>query len=134
MKAKWSINKFRKGRLVQAVALLFLFHTAVDLLAPQFCSEEPINMSVNQHFSTPEESVIEQTPPFIAAMPGESDEEPTPVPCQDEDCFCCCTHVMASFGFVNPAKADLKLLSDTQRDLSIPSAPPNNPYHPPRFA
>ena len=133
MKSGWHIGKLRKGRLVRAIALLFLFHTGVDLLFPQLCSEEPVNMAVNQ--SVPREAVNDETSALVAvSMPNDSGEDQPSDPPRDEDCFCCCTHVMASPGFVNPGNAELKLPTSSQQDLSVLSAPPNNPYHPPRSA
>lgn len=136
MKSDWNIGKLRKGRLVRAVALLFLFHTAVDLVFPQFCSEEPVNIAINQSLPVSKAATIDETDALVAAsLPNDSDDrQPSDAPPRDEDCFCCCTHVMASHGFVNPENVELKLPAKAQPDISILSAPPNNPYHPPRFA
>lgn len=136
MKSHWNISKMKKGRLVRAVALLFLFHTGVDILFPQLCSEEPVNIAIHQSSPASEEAGIDETSALVAAsLPAESDgQQPSDAPPRDEDCFCCCTHVMASPGFVNPENAELKLPSGSQQEISILSAPPNNPYHPPRSA
>lgn len=136
MKSGWDIGKLRKGRLVRAVALLFLFHTAVDLVFPQFCSEEPVNLAINQSSPVLKEASIDETSaPVAASLPNESDDQqPSDAPPRDEDCFCCCTHVMASYGLVNPQRVEVKLPTSSPRNLSILSAPLNNPYHPPRFA
>ncbi len=135
MKSDWNIGKLRKGRLVRAVALLFLFHTAVDLVFPQFCSEEPVNLAINHSSPVSKEASLHETPATVgASLPNDSDRQPSDTPPRDEDCFCCCTHVMASHGFVDPDNAELKLPTGAQPDISILSAPPNNPYHPPRIA
>src|SRR5688572_7814488 len=134
MKTRWSISTLKKGRLVKAVALLFLFHTGVDLLLPQLCSEEPVNLTAAQSLITHRTVSDEVFTRLNLAAPSDSqDQEPSETP-QDEDCFCCCTHVMASQGFGNPASAELGLATNLRLNLSILSAPPDNPYHPPRFA
>ncbi len=131
----WTISKLGKGRLVRAVALLFLFHTGVDLLFPQLCSEEPVNMAVNQSLPVHKETIYDDTSALVAvSLPNDSGEERRSDPPRDEDCFCCCTHVMASRGFVNSENAELKVPTGSQPDTSIFSAPLNTPYHPPRFA
>ena len=61
MKSGWNIGKLRKGRLVRAVALLFLFHTGVDLLFPQLCSEEPVNITINQSLPVSKEAINDET-------------------------------------------------------------------------
>ncbi len=135
MKSGWNISKLGKGRLVRVVAFLFLFHTGVDLLFPQLCSEEPFNITVNQSLFGSRETVSDETSAIVtASLPYESQEEQRPDQPREEDCFCCCTHVMASRGFVNPQNAELKVLASSPQDISVPSAPINNPYHPPRFA
>ena len=136
MKSHWNISKMKKGRLVRAVALLFLFHTGVDLIFPQLCSEEPVNITINQSLPVSREASSDATSATVAvAMPYESEQEQREdTPPRGEDCFCCCTHVMASHGFVNPGNAELNLPTGSQQDISILSASPNNPYHPPRFA
>ncbi|HXD29503.1 MAG TPA: hypothetical protein VN643_00200 [Pyrinomonadaceae bacterium] len=135
MKSGWHIGKLRQGRLVRVVALLFLFHAGVDLLFPQLCSEEPVNIAFQQSFPVCGETPNDETSVLVAvSLPTDSGEDRPTDPTREEDCFCCCTHVMASPGFVNPNNAELKLPTHSQPNSSILSAPPNNPYHPPRFA
>ncbi len=136
MKSGWHIGKLRKGRLVRVIALLFLFHAGVDLLFPQLCSEERVNLAVNQSLPASKETINDETSaPVAVTLPGDSQEgQPPDQQPRGEDCFCCCTHVMASHGFVDLESAELKLPTSPPKDISILSAPPNNPYHPPRFA
>jgi hypothetical protein len=76
-------------------------------------------------------------PSITVANPlGASHKQPSqssePVPAND-DCFCCCTHVLPGHFFevtrllVTPARADLK-------HTALPSAPSQAPFHPPRSA
>ncbi|MGH9906586.1 MAG: hypothetical protein ACRD8U_13505 [Pyrinomonadaceae bacterium] len=136
MKSRWNIGKLRKGRLVRAVALLFLFHTGVDLLFPQLCSEEPVSGAIGQVLPVSKEATGDVTPSIVAVSVNDGFEEKQreEQPPRDEDCFCCCTHVMASGGFVNAESVDLKQPTNSRQNISILSVPPDNPYHPPRFA
>ncbi|HYJ84868.1 MAG TPA: hypothetical protein VEW46_02270 [Pyrinomonadaceae bacterium] len=135
MKSGWNISRFGKGRLVRAIALLFLFHTGVDLLFPELCSEEPVTITVNQSLPGSNETVNDETSGLVAeSLPTDSREDRRSDPPRDEDCFCCCTHVVPSQAYSNPGDAELKLPNSMQQEISILSAPPNNPYHPPRFA
>ena len=117
------------------VALLFLFHTGVDLLFPQLCSEEPVDIAISQSLPVTEETTIDEAyAPVAVSLPKDSREDQRPDPQHsDEDCFCCCTHVMPSPLFVAPGDADPGLMTSRDQNTSIPAAPPNNPYHPPRF-
>jgi hypothetical protein len=141
MKSHWSIGELRKGQLVRVVALLFLVHAGVDMLFPQLCSEEAVNVTMSQSSTVAKAASrkvskaanIEASPQIVAAAPYDSEEREESTP-RDEDCFCCCSHVMASPRFVNPDTSELKLPARSQLDIAIPSVPLNNPYHPPRFA
>ena len=132
----YNIGKFSKGRLVRAVALLFLLHTGADLVFPQFCSEEPAGIAMNQSFVATNEAKSNYQS-FAIGLPSsnESGENPRREdPPRDEDCFCCCTHVMPSPLFVDPSIADANLGTSIQPNVSIAPAPLNTPDHPPRSA
>ncbi len=126
------IRTLAKGRLVRAVALLFLLHAGVDLAFPQLCSEEPIAVVTNQSQDVAD-YLSESLSAFQASKESSQDQHPQDRP-SEEDCFCCCAHVMPSPPFVNPGAADLNLGRDVLPDLSVPAAALNPPYHPPRFA
>ena len=120
-------------RLFRATALLFLLYTGVDLVFPQICSEEPVGAATKQ--SVPASSGINADFRLAVDVSKESrHEQNSEVPCRDEDCFCCCAHVMPSPLFVEPSVADSNLGNGINRNLSLISAPLNTPDHPPRFA
>jgi hypothetical protein len=132
----WSIGKLRKGRLLRVVAVLLLLHAGGDLAFPELCSEEPFGAGLSQAFelSSRANSNESSLALAVAASRESKDEErPDPYP-QDEDCFCCCTHVMPSASFVAPKDAEEGSTISSRQNSSIPSTPPNRPYHPPRFA
>lgn len=136
MSSSWNIGKFGQGRLVRVIALLFLIHAGADLVFPQLCSEEPLGLTINQAFAATEESNISyQAAAGRFRGSNESGENPrreeSP---REEDCFCCCTHVMPSSLFVDSSVVDANLGKSFQPHLSIISAPLNTPDHPPRFA
>jgi hypothetical protein len=136
MNSAWNIGKLRKGRLLRAVALLFLIHTGVDLFFPELCTEEPFSAGLTQSLALPSPANSKERSPAVTGAPsGESkDEQRSDPQHRDEDCFCCCAHVMPSPLFVTPDNAELVLMVSKDQNTSIPAAPPHNPYHPPRFA
>ena len=136
MKTGYSISKFSKGRLVRTVALLFLLHTGADLVFPQLCSEEPVGIAMNQPVVATSEAKSNYQS-FAIGLPSSNQSSEMPGsedPPRDEDCFCCCTHVMPSPLFVDPGVADANLGKSIQPNVSLASAPLNTPDHPPRFA
>jgi hypothetical protein len=126
----------RHGRLVRAVALFFVLFTAGDIALPQyFCGGEEIG-------GLPLTSVIASTevgdsgtdraavPAPEAPLPGQdSDQAP-----HEEDCFCCCAHVLPGMAFNTSAAGELRTPQPPLEQQSLPSPPLSLQYHPPRFA
>ena len=122
-------------RLFRATALLFLLYTGVDLVFPQICAEEPVGAATTQSFERSGEvkTANRSTVASFGTSEGTRNQQGSEVPCRDEDCFCCCAHVMPSPLFVEPSTADSNLGKGLRPRLSIISAPLNTPDHPPRF-
>jgi hypothetical protein len=135
MKLALNICEFRRSPLVRVIAMLFLLHSAVDMLFPQLCNgEEPFGGSFNITWlvATNDAEVGK-----AFAVDGSSelpDDQRSDPQHRDEDCFCCCTHVMPSAVFASPDDAELVLSRSTVARIFIPSAPSDNPDHPPRSA
>lgn len=135
MKLALNSREFRRSQLWRVIAILFLLHSGVDMLFPQLCNEEE---SFGGSFSSTWLVATDDTETGKAlAVDGSSqfpDDQPTDRQHRDEDCFCCCTHVMPSAVFASPDDAELVISTSTVPRIFIPSAPPDNPYHPPRLA
>ena len=134
MKSRWNIGRLRKGRLLKVVAMMFLLHTGVDLFFPELCTEEPFGAALTQTVTPSHAAKIEGFAAGVVADFNQSKEqEPSEPKHRDEDCFCCCAHVMPSPLFVNPESAELRLPDSSPPNVLILSTPLPNPYHPPRF-
>ena len=130
-----------KEKLFRGIVILFLIYPAVELAYPEFCGESAVSIlggrsvvlaahqlpSASTSASTAE-SVTRNSERSLPQLPRDND-----VP-DDEDCFCCCAHVMPSPLFVNPETSALAVLSGLQPRVSIPTASLGAPYHPPRSA
>lgn len=128
-------RKSKCRRLFRATALLFLIYTGVDLIFPQICCEEPVGAATTQSFALYGEvkTANRSTVASFDTSEESRNQQGSEVPCRDEDCFCCCAHVMPSPPFVEPGAADSNLGKGIGPRLSIISAPLNTPDHPPRF-
>jgi hypothetical protein len=135
MKLALNIRELQKTQLLRVIAMLFLLHSGVDMLFPQLCNDEEIvggSFSRTVIMSANEGEVM---PAFVADDPtGLPDDQRSDQQHRDEDCFCCCAHVMPSPVFANPDDAELLISTSTLPRVFIPSAPSDNPYHPPRSA
>lgn len=124
----------RHGRIVRAVALFFVLFTGADIAMPQyFCGGEEIGglpltsviASTEAGESSTDRSAIPEAP-----LPGQDSDQ---VP-HEEDCFCCCAHVLPGMAFNATAAGELKTPQPPLEQDSLPSPPLPLQYHPPRFA
>ena len=136
MKSGWNISKLRKGSLLRVVVVLLLLHAGVDLAFPELCTEEGYGAGLSRTLDLSSRTNRTDGLRLVAAATSsDSKDEPRSDPDsqpRDEDCFCCCTHVMPSPLFIAPVNAEPGLLANRHQDTNIAAPPPNNPYHPPR--
>lgn len=106
---------------VRVVAVLFLLFACADLAFPEICSEDNARLLPQQTATT--------------SFPhGDDSGEPQPHRSSTEDCFCCCSHIVSS-SFESSLGA-LAILSSSDPGVapSIPLAPLQLLFHPPRLA
>jgi len=66
--------------------------------------------------------------------PGDSgNDQPSRSPLTDDDCFCCCSHILPSPA-LSVGVSGVKPPAARPSDSSLPSAPPRSTFHPPRLA
>ena len=128
----------RSRRLRRSLAVLLLSFAVFDLvivdtLFPQLCKDK----QVLHLFSTPIESTEAAINESVAITNHESqpsrDSIPSSTPSStEEDCFCCCSHIVLGYAVnaVAPLARPGVIIS---LDGILPSAPPQDTYHPPRF-
>ena len=127
-------NARRRTQLLRAVAMLFLVQAGAELLFPELCQEEgTMSRSViAAHVSKDKVALA-----FVVAVSSSPESRDNQIPDhenRDEDCFCCCTHVMPSPVFDPPENLVLKTQDGSPENVFIPTAPTRSPYHPPRSA
>lgn len=122
-------NLIRPNRLYRALAIFFLIFTAIDLTFPSLCQADeptdPCATAVQPDASKTDNHFVGLSDPSAPTnSPAEHSEF-------EEDCFCCCSHIIPSphigvaESFRQPRVAPATL-------ASLPAAPPHNTYHPPR--
>ncbi len=132
-----SIRK-RHGRLVRAVAVFFLLYTAADIALPQyFCAGEAAGLPDVAVASTVSAGGAHNPADSDAAVSDASDSQPgrpeQEAP-HEEDCFCCCAHVLTVMAFKAAENAELKSQPSSPEERSVLSPSLPLQYHPPRFA
>lgn len=104
--------------MVRAVAFLFLVITGIDLAVPRLCGEE--------------NAPLFRVHSFAATFDGPQDQQAPALP--TEDCFCCCSHVIATGVHASLTSLALLTASDTSAVSRIPLPPGQLHFHPPRIA
>lgn len=122
---------------MRGLAVFFLLFTGADLLLPQyFCGEGEIGgvtiMTASASAASEPDGGARFTIPSTPA-----DHQPTETPDKaphDEDCFCCCAHVLPTFAFATVGTFELNLPSAPPAEDHLQSPPLRGTYHPPRIA
>lgn len=118
-RASKSLNKLFSGRFARFIVILFLAYAAVDIANPQLCNDEFAPSSV-----------------LLAANVDDSEKneqpEHPPAPHSEDDCFCCCTHVLPGLTTHPNGASDVVSQGLTLTPQSVTSAHLMALYHPPR--
>ena len=120
----------RHGRLVRAVAVFFVIFSVADITLPQyFCAGEEIGGLPLSAMNAREAAGLGAETGTGAPSPGRDSEAP-----HEEDCFCCCAHVLPGLAVTPVVAAELRSQQPPLGLDSLPSPPLPLQYHPPRFA
>ena len=126
-----NMNRRRHGRIVRAVALFFVLFTVADITLPQyFCGGEEIGGLPLASAAASDMADLGADAGTEAPSPGR-DSERAP---HEEDCFCCCAHVLAGLALTPVPLAELRSQQPPLELGSLPTPPLSLQYHPPRYA
>ena len=126
-----------KRRLIRGIALLFLVYTAIDIAAPDLCRGETL-LDIGKRSITVSSPKSAGTFASSVARIEPSDQQPTNDPSEqphdDDDCFCCCSHILPGTVTAALAVTDLISKATNLQSHSVLSPPLARAFHPPRFA
>ena len=126
------MSAVRQSYINRGVALFFILFTFADLLIPQFCKEELGGHPLPSTRSTGSNNTLDEQDSTLIS------EHATQEPSKnsqhvDEDCFCCCSHIVPGSHF-SVAILELKSPETNPGVDSLPTSQPNAPFHPPRLS
>jgi hypothetical protein len=120
-------------RLFRGMAVAFLLFACADICAPEMCAEEILGLppAALAEAAAASERGDDPLPALVAADDSpERGSDPAHV---EEDCFCCCSHLLVSAHFtIEPPPRERT--ATVPRSLSPPDAPACGFYRPPRAA
>jgi hypothetical protein len=129
MKVSRLNNLLRPNRVYRGIAVFFLLFTLADLTFSGFCCDEFIELSPSaQTQSLPDTMTSADT-----ADSNQQGEQHSQSGAMEEDCFCCCIHILPVTVQDSSGVAILQHQYQV-RHAGLPTAPPNGTDHPPRSA
>lgn len=121
MRMRRSEKRIQWRGAIRVIAAMFLLFSLADLAFPQICGED-------------NEPLFPAQAAASAVVPGDDASKPQAAPTRAEDCFCCCSHIVAEDS-PSPLQS-LTLASDPGRIIppAVPTAPVRFLFRPPRLA
>jgi hypothetical protein len=128
----------RRGMAILLLAFAFFDLAVIDIIAPQICNDEFSTIAVSAPAQNASEefdlnATVEAAIGAQSSLPQQESHSDSSPASTDEDCFCCCSHILPGFSFdymtLNTMpRVDIALIA------SLPSPPPQDTFHPPRQA
>lgn len=120
-------------RWLAVVMLAYAFgDLCADSVSPRECCEWMNNLAVSE--SSGKVSSAEDSNVAVVIVASTESKQETSLPSNtEEDCFCCCGHMLPAIHFEAPlveAQASPALLTTT----FLPAPPPQKKFHPPRLS
>lgn len=126
------LNRLVSGRFARFIVILFLAYAGVDIANPQLCNDEFAPPAV--WLASNVERRAEEPSTAISIGDSEKSEqrEQPSTPHSEDDCFCCCTHVLPGLTTQPNGASDVVSQGLTLTPQSVSSAYLMARYHPPR--
>jgi hypothetical protein len=121
----------RRGMAVLLLAIAFIDLAVIDIIAPQICNDG--FSTIAGAAPTQNDSPVEVEIGVRNTLPQRDSHSESSPASTEEDCFCCCSHVLPCFSvdYVTPnmtPRVNIALIA------SLPTPPPQDTFHPPRVA
>jgi hypothetical protein len=117
-------------RVFRCAGFLLLL-TCVDILSPQTCAEEHFGFPVAAFAKAASASARDDGAAVTMASEQTHSEEGSESENPDEDCFCCCTHLLVRGHFALGTAPQDPIVTPPEWLCLLPP-PPHTLYHPPR--
>ena len=125
-------NGLFSGRFARFIVILFLAYAGVDIANPQLCNDEFAPPSVLLASNVERRAEEPLTGTSIGDSEKSEQQEQPSAPHSEDDCFCCCTHVLPGVTTRSNGAFDVISQGLTLTPQSVTSAHLMALYHPPR--
>jgi len=123
------VERLRRGMAIFLLAFAFFDMAVIDIFFPQICGDQQMSLPG----AGPSESTEKVADEFAATgdYDSQSDQD-SHQSTTDEDCFCCCSHIIPS-PQVSVAALNCRPQPYNPAIIPFPSSPPHGVFHPPRL-
>jgi hypothetical protein len=127
-----SLNRLFSGSFARFIVILFVGYVGVDITNPQLCSEEfaPAPFLLASSVEGCAEAPL--TDRSIDRQEPTEQREESSAPHSEDDCFCCCAHVLPGLTTHPNGAPDIVSQGLTLTTQAVTSAHLVALYHPPR--
>jgi hypothetical protein len=126
-------------KLYSLIAIFFVLFTFVDTSSPRQCCEELVGFATSAERAPTtnsdalnEAARSDEGTPVVAGSDSQPTKPTTPPSTEEEDCFCCCSHVLPGLSFTVAVLQFKSLEAEPQQDCLL-TTPLRALYRPPRF-
>jgi len=112
------------------LAFAFIDLTFIDLAFPQFCGDDRVALVASSENEDSRQNDGACAAADVRDSQRNRDSQPVSA---DEDCFCCCSHIMPGRRIAVAPPEMTPRLNILSTEL-LPSPPPRDTFHPPRLA
>ncbi len=123
------LGRWQRGVVVLLLALAFVDILLIDMVSPQFCNDGAGSRAGFVVADVAHETAIDSQK---SQTDRDSHSDSTPAS-TDEDCFCCCSHIVLDCAFNFATLIPSVRLGIPSSDI-LPSPPLQDTFHPPRLA
>jgi hypothetical protein len=131
-------SRLHRGMAILLLAFAFFDMAVIDIFAPQSCNDGFSTMAdaapaQNASEKFDQNALVEAALGAHNSLPQQDSHSDSSPASSEEDCFCCCSHILPGFSFeyvtLNTIpRVDIALIA------SLPAPPPQDTFHPPRQA
>jgi hypothetical protein len=128
----------RRGVAILLLTIAFIDLAVIDIIAPQICNDGFSTIAgaaptQNDPEKFDQGALVEASIGVRNSFPQQNSRSESSPASTEEDCFCCCSHVLPCFS------VDCETLNTAPRVnialiASLPEPPPQCAFHPPRLA
>ncbi len=127
----------RRGVAILLLTIAFVDLAVIDIIAPQICNVGFSSIAGAAPTQTDAEKFDQDALVEVAigvrnSFPQQDSRSESSPASTEEDCFCCCSHILPCFLFDyvtpnTPPRVNIALIA------SLPTPPPQDTFHPPRL-